>query len=66
MLKNILNLEGAFTLTSNEQKSIKGGITKVCADVWSHSICYTKPATGCPVEDADGNSIIEACGKCCY
>ncbi len=31
MLKNILNLEGAQTLTSVEQKAINGGIGQGCA-----------------------------------
>jgi hypothetical protein len=30
MLKNILNLEGAKKLSSNEQKSINGGIGSNC------------------------------------
>lgn len=34
MLKNILDLNGAQELTSNEQKTINGGIPQGCKQAW--------------------------------
>ena len=35
MLKSILKLEGAQTITKNEQKSINGGKVPPCCLVWN-------------------------------
>lgn len=40
MLKYILNLEGAQEISKNEQKTIKGGITRVCNDAVASGQCY--------------------------
>ena len=50
MLKNILNLRGAQTLTNNEQKSIKGGNTLVCCEWCSDGSCLDWSDGGeCPI-----------------
>ncbi|MCG2610067.1 hypothetical protein LZZ90_00945 [Flavobacterium sp. SM15] len=65
MLKNILNLEGAQKLTKEAQKTINGGITKECANMWATMFCVPKTTATCP-PDLDGNPGTPACTKCCY
>jgi len=61
MLKNILNLAGAEQLSKKEQKTIKGGITRQCADAWSSMSCATSTLANCNL-----NGGMFFCGKCCF
>lgn len=63
MLKNILNLEGAQKLTQNEQKSIKGGITRCMVDAIENGCVLIASGATCPPDTFPG-----ACGSsrlCC-
>lgn len=76
MLKNILNLNGALTLTSAEQKEINGGKTPstgcmVGGTVMSINSClcngglYSATTQTCVSGTATGNLYENATG-CCY
>jgi hypothetical protein len=60
MLKKILKLEGTQKLTKNEQKSINGGITEVCAKAISGGWAIYKGIGPCPAE------YPLAGGGCCF
>jgi len=60
MLKNILKLEGAQELTKNEQKSIKGGITEICAKAIEQGDAIRKGSIPCPA------NYPLAGGGCCF
>lgn len=66
MLKNILNLEGAQEISKNEQKAIKGGITRVCNDaiVLTHQ-CYWSNGAACSPGYAKNTAPCNHTAICC-
>jgi len=61
MLKNILNLNGAQQISNEEQKSIKGGITKACVNAIAAGCVVNVTPSACVA--AEG--IYNATCKCC-
>lgn len=61
MLKSILNLEGAEQLSSTEQKTIKGGITKQCADAIAAGCVVNVTAADCFAAEGVYNTTCRCC-----